>query len=171
MPCVYVRSGGNFIPVSDDFQYTVIKYAVDVFLHNFETKYKKEIKKIASDPQNPSLEFAIDPVVKTIWEQRKDIYGGIFERLTFRLPDKYEPRPTFAYETQQPSQMKTNDVSNVNNMNTQMNSTPDERPPNPDYMEVFGGNAKRKYNGRLYKIHVGPKGGKYINVKGKKIYV
>lgn len=39
---------------------------------------------------------------------------------------------------------------------------------------MVGGGAKHaetNYNGRTYKVHTGPKGGRYILVKGKKVYV
>ena len=34
-----------------------------------------------------------------------------------------------------------------------------------------GGKRQKKYNGRLYVVRTGTRGGKYIVVKGKKVYV
>jgi hypothetical protein len=43
------------------------------------------------------------------------------------------------------------------------------RPPNNN--NVGGGKKQKKYNGRLYVIRTGSRGGKYILVKGNKVYV
>ena len=44
------------------------------------------------------------------------------------------------------------------------------RPDTPPYHRNGGGN-KHKYKGKSYKIHIGDRGGKFIKVKDKKIYI
>lgn len=57
----------------------------------------------------------------------------------------------------------------------QPHGVPPPPPPLPSQAPATsatgGGASTKKYNGRSYKIRTGERGGKYILVKGKKIYV
>jgi hypothetical protein len=43
--------------------------------------------------------------------------------------------------------------------------------PTPAPTPASGGKAKKTYKGGSYVVHIGKRGGKYINVKGKKVYI
>ena len=102
------------------------------------------------------LSFDKSKSFATIWRNYKDPKNGVTKEISIEnFPNKYNPNKPFPdktfiefYETFRPW------ISKPNETNTQN-----------------GGNSSYVYRGRSYKIHIGTRGGRYINVQKQKVYI
>lgn len=88
-------------------------------------------------------------------ENERAVNAEIINTHFFNLLDTYR-------RNQNTLKTLTNNIDSIDQKLNKMNDTNPSRE---------GGSAKYKYKGRMYKIRTGSRGGKYIQVSGKKIYI